>query len=430
MKKYLTIAAGILSLSSMIASAEKVVAYYPNWATYGDNYQPSDIPAQNLKEIVYAFAQVGNCAPPYATEANPTLCRGSDKLYATGVQDYQLYSTDPYSDFNKVPKGYNLSGTSGKGNISQVLQLGVPVLLSIGGYTLTVPLTTAMDDAHRAKFVQSVVDFLDTVKADSNGKTFSGVDIDWEPNGNQWRFADGENGHQMLQDYINLLSDLKAALPSGENEITIAAPASPSVITDVDGHYNNQFWSTVAGIVDHINVMTYDYHGTFPGEKLTGFNGPLYFDPTQPSNTNGRGSFNVSSTINAYLQVNVPAQKLYLGVPTYGRVYAGVPVQGTPLGAYQSFSGPGQTKSHDGIMQYRDIIKNPDFKQTIDNDAGQMTAYNSKSSEFVTFDNPTTLAAKVAYAKSIHLGGVMFWDLTGDTPAYSHDSLIQTAYTA
>jgi GH18 family chitinase len=72
-----------LGISSAVYS-QNVTVYYPNWANYEADYQPEDIPVQDIDEIVYAFAQVGNCAAPYATDTNPTLCNKA--AYATGVQ--------------------------------------------------------------------------------------------------------------------------------------------------------------------------------------------------------------------------------------------------------------------------------------------------------------------------------------------------------
>ena len=42
------------------ASKLKVIGWYPNYRTYGAEYQPDDIPA-NIDRTMYAFIQVGNC---------------------------------------------------------------------------------------------------------------------------------------------------------------------------------------------------------------------------------------------------------------------------------------------------------------------------------------------------------------------------------
>ena len=420
-----------------IASAQNVTVYYPNWATYGANYQPSDIPVQDVDEIVYAFAQVGNCAAPYATDLNPTLCNASnpDTGYFKGGQDYKLYSTDPYADFKKIPDDYYHPGDwdGGKGILGEVLSLGKPVVLSVGGWSLSVPLFKAMDAEHRDTFVQSIVRFFDQVKTDT-GKTFSGIDIDWEPNENSWSFVNTPTGKQQLQDYLDLIKEIKSALPSGENTVGIAAPASPTVIENVNNVYPN-FWKLMSEEVSIINVMSYDYHGTFDAGQTTNFNSALYYDPAQPEDTTGRTLFNTQATIETYLKLGVPASKMNLGIPAYGRTYANVEAGSTnDKGLYQAFNGGAVTPSGDGTLKYTEIEKNAGgFNWVINQnyDAGQATAYDASKKVFITFDNPASVTNKAAFAKSKGLHGLMLWDISGDyrlgDPNFSVDSLAKAA---
>jgi Glycosyl hydrolases family 18 len=49
-----------------------------------------------------------------------------------------------------------------------------------------------------------------------------------------------------------------------------------------------------------------------------------------------------------------------------------------------------------------------------DNQAGAAWLFNGKT--FWTFDDPPVMAAKADYVRRNRLGGIMFWELSGDTP--------------
>lgn len=423
--------------SCHLSHAQSVTVYYPNWATYSANYQPSDIPVEYIDKIIYAFAQVGNCAPPYATTSNPTLCNASnpDIGYFKGIQDYKLYSTDPYADFNKIPNDYYHPGDwdGGKGIIGEVLSTGKPVLLSVGGWSLSVPLFEAMDNNHRDGFVQSIVSFFEQVTADT-GKKFSGIDIDWEPNENSWSFVNTTSGVQQLQYYLDLIKAIKAALPEGQNFVGIAAPASPSVINNVNTVYPG-FWKSMSEEVNIINVMSYDYHGVWDIGQTTNFNAALYYDPAQPQNTTGRETFNAQATIDTYISAGVAPSKMNLGIPAYGRTYAGVNVgESSNKGLYQAFDGAAKTPSGNGTLQYTEIMQNAGgfiWEITQNYDAGQASAYDSTNKVFITFDNPASVINKSIFANNKGLYGVMLWDISGDYKVgdinFSTGSLVKAA---
>ena len=39
---------------------DRIVAYYIEWGVYGRDYQPSDIPAEKITHLNYAFANIGD----------------------------------------------------------------------------------------------------------------------------------------------------------------------------------------------------------------------------------------------------------------------------------------------------------------------------------------------------------------------------------
>ena len=68
--------------------------------------------------------------------------------------------------------------------------------------------------------------------------------------------------------------------------------------------------------LDFLNVMTYDYHGSW--EKNAGHNSPLY---KRISETWDQQMLNVEYSINYYLSLGFPAAKINIGLASYGRSY-------------------------------------------------------------------------------------------------------------
>ena len=54
-------------------------------------------------------------------------------------------------------------------------------------------------------------------------------------------------------------------------------------------------------------------------------------------------------------------------------------------------------------------------------------AYNPRRQELATFDDKKSIQLKTKYARDKHLGGIMFWELTGDTP---RQGLLEALYGA
>lgn len=452
------LSAATVSINTFADGNQKVLfGYYSNWSTYDRNYQPSDIPITDLTHALYAFAEIGNCAAPFATDSQPDLCNGGS--YADGKQDYKLYSSDPYSDYNIVPSkfpsgrvtGYGYAGTGGKGNMAKTINAahnaGKQALLSIGGYTLSVPFFTAMEPRQVQAFTDSITDFLDSVKADNvsaGSAGFDGVDIDWEPNDNSWSFVNSPvTGRQTLQNYLNFLDTLRTALIAKNPHalLTVAMPASPEVVQKVEKLYPG-FWKDIASKVDYFNIMAYDYHGAFDSPAITNFMAPLQYDPNQPENVVGRTDFNVTATLAAYTTVGVPSNKIVLGFPTYGRATTGV-VNTSPTshpesaGLYQAFTGSpsGQYNDGTGVYNYSYIL-NTMLKSTGGYTASYVanlgtTAYNPANQMFIAYDDVSNINEKAAFALTNQLAGMMEWELSGDLLAkdsqYNTLSLLHNA---
>lgn len=82
-----------------------------------------------------------------------------------------------------------------------------------------------------------------------------------------------------------------------------------------------------------ISVMCYDYHGQW--DKKTGHVAPLFEHPDDWETT-----FNANWTMNYWLSLGAPANKLVMGLPTYGQSFTLENVKNNGLNAIST--GPGK----------------------------------------------------------------------------------------
>jgi chitinase len=269
-------------------------------------------------------------------------------------------------------------------------------LISIGGWTLSHDFSTIMNNnITRNKFVDSCINFM-------LNYGFDGLDFDWEyPGGggletNIVNEKDGENFAIFLRDLRNKLNTIE----DGKWLITLAVSADPKKINNLQPNNIHQY-------CDFINIMTYDFEGSW--STKTGHLANLY------KNKNVTESFSVEEAVNTYLSFNVPSNKLVIGVPFYGRGFANTIL---PLG--NSFSGVGNGTWEAGVYDYKKL---PIGKEYIDNITVSAYSYDETQRLLISYDNPDTIKMKINYVKSKNLGGVMSWSIDSDMPTTSNRSL-------
>ena len=101
-------------------------------------------------------------------------------------------------------------------------------------------------------------------------------------------------------------------------------------------------------------------------------------------------------------------------MPFYSRGWTGVPATGG--GLYQTSAGPAPGVWEAGANDYEvvEALLGSGFTRHYDPLAGTAWLYGSDT--FWTFDDPAVMHLKGQYVKARGLGGIMFWELSGDTP--------------
>lgn len=365
----------------------RIVGYFTGWAIYGRQYFVTDVPAEHLTHINYAFANIS--------------ARG------------EVVLGDEWGDTQVTYPGESEGG----GNFHQLRLLKaahphLQTLISVGGWTWSGRFSdAALTPESRARFAQSAVDFMV-----QHG--FDGVDLDWEyptgggDPGNTVRPEDPEN-------FILLLEAVRTALDARGTQdgrtylLTIAAGAGERAYAPLD-------WARIHPLLDWINVMTYDYAGSW--SDVTGFNAPLY-DSSDTPPENG----SADRSLQAFLARGVPADKIVLGAAFYGRGWSGVGADNN--GLHQPYTGLPTGTWEDGVFDYDDVIMNhlPNATRYWDARAGVPYIYNSDTGVMISYDDPESLTLKADYVREHGLGGVMFWELSSDDADHT---LLRTLSTA
>jgi chitinase len=303
---------------------------------------------------------------------------------------------DPEADLNYTFSAENsVDGTPDtaelpfRGNFHQLMELKdlyphIKILISIEGNAEG--FAEAAQPANRHTFVASCIQkfikgkFAAGIAAPG---LFDGIDIDWE----YPREADKSN-------FIALLGEFRRQLNSAGANLLLTVAMGDNRIT-----YQHLDMAAVAFYVNEVGVMNYDYSG--PWSKKTGLIAPLYSSPGDPEIGN-----DVDSTIRGYEAAGVPAAKMLLGLPFYA--YSWNRVSQENRGLFQL----GEASRTDLPYSYITTIL-PKF--TVYRDPKSMAPWLFDGSTFWTYDDELSIAAKIKYAKQRALGGVMIWELSGDT---------------
>jgi len=372
---------------------KEVVGYFIQWGVYRRDYHVKNIvtsgSADTLTVINYAFAGIGD--------------------------DLRCEILDSFADYNKRYDGDDsVDGVADtveqtlKGNFNQLKKLktmypDIRVVISIGGWTNSDKFSDAALSANREGFVSSCIDMFingnfDPAGGVADAGVFDGIDIDWEYPGAcgatcNFRPEDTGNFTALLAEFRSQLDAVKLGLL-----LTVTTPASDSLYSKIE-------LGKIHAHLDWINLMAYDFHGSWEPSGPTNHHANLYQSTTDPSIT----PLSVDDSVQGYLSAGAPAAKINLGLPFYGRGWASV--RDFNNGLHQSAGRIPRGTWEKGSEDYK-VLENKGYPGFWDADAKAHWIYNGNT--FWSYDNEESVAAKMDYIKSEELGGVMFWELTGD----------------
>jgi chitinase len=268
------------------------------------------------------------------------------------------------------------------------------ILVSVGGWSWSGGFSDAvLDEPARERFANSAIALLQRHQLD-------GIDLDWEyPGqigaGNTFRPEDKQNFTLALRRIREKLD----SLGQGQTHylLTIATGANQLYLDHTE-------MEKAQAYLDFINIMTYDFHGGW--QPRTGHHANLHFsihdDNPQP--------IAVAEAVGQHIAAGIPVQKLVVGVPFYGRWWAGAkPVN---HGLYQPADGPTGAFPYHFLVD--SLIDKNGYQRHWDSIAQAPFLWNEASRTFVTYEDTISFGHKVHYIREKSLAGLMFWEYKQD----------------
>ncbi|EDN08232.1 hypothetical protein I7I51_03829 [Histoplasma capsulatum] len=293
----------------------------------------------------------------------------------------------------------------------------VKVLLSVGGGDNGGDIVGSRNFAAVAASPAAVERFLSSAADLMNKFLLDGLDINWE------HPETLEQGY----DYNTLLYRLREQFPSPAYLLTTALSAGEWVLNKINLVEAHLY-------VDLINLMTYDFSG--PWMPLSGHHAQLYAPPDpqkaalEATATTTSTTASGSSGVAYLLSWGVPAGKILLGIPVYGRAFPGAnginqPYErGTAGGEkvfdYRELPLPGTEEVHDAVFCAAYCV---DFGGGSSGSGGEGPAAG-----FISYDSPRTVMQKAQFVSEYELGGLFYWHLAADAEVGTERSLVATGY--
>ena len=329
----------------------KVIGYVAGY----EDFDPINIDAKKLTHINYAFANI--------VDGNVAFELPTDSLKIVHTLNLRKQNPD------------------------------LKVLFSIGGWVWSDQFSdVAAYQNSRVKFAKSAVKLMKSYG-------FDGIDIDWEFPGqreedNIFRPIDKDNFTLLLKELHKQL-EIEGDKNNTHYLLTIATGANQLYIDNTNLKEAHQY-------LDFINVMCYDYYnGWF---HQTGHHANLY-----PSKYEKYGGNSGLEAIQRHLKAGVPANKLIMGVPFYGRRWEQVNPKNN--GLYQTAKTANSIVARWKILEE---MKSGKFQEFYDESAKASYLWNAQDRIFISWETPKEIEAKVNFIKKHQLGGAMFWEYSLD----------------
>ena len=266
-------------------------------------------------------------------------------------------------------------------------QAGVKMIVSLGGWGWDRQFASIVARPESEdRYVKSVMAIVDE-------SAYDGIDLDWEFPDTEKEIAGFERLTRRLRKQLDTVGDKKKR----PMVLTMAASSNPGTLKWLGKEF-------LLETMDWVNVMTYDFTGDWT--NYAGHHSPLFASSKQPGGT----PHSTESTVKYLLEDRgVPADRLALGIPLYGRGFAvkepyastkDAPKNRVPRGG--NYTNIHRLQQEQGwVRQWDDETKNP-------------WLVAPDRSAVIGYDDAESVAKKTEWAMKKGLRGVFFWQVAGD----------------
>lgn len=247
----------------------------------------------------------------------------------------------------------------------------IKIIMAIGGWGADGFSDAALTPTSRYAFAREAQRWV-------NDYGLDGIDIDWEYPGSS---ASGiKSRKQDRENFTLLLTALRDVL-GPDAWISVAG-------TGENAYINNVEIANIAPIINHFNLMAYDFTA---GE--TGANAGKHQSNLYPSSLS-LGNTSVDGQIQNLISAGMPSYKILMGIPFYGRY------------------GATETKTYDDLR--KNFINKNGYQVRWDDTAKVPYLVDSRGNFAYSYDNLLSIYYKGLYVIQNCLGGIFAWQSSMD----------------
>ncbi|MBB6099155.1 chitinase [Deinobacterium chartae] len=269
-------------------------------------------------------------------------------------------------------------------------------ILMLGGAGTRGGFVGAASPQNRSTFVTNILKVVDQYG-------FDGVDLDWEP-------VEAEDQEPLRA----LAEELRARRPG--LLLTLPVNYVNTTWSDLDLPY----YASIAPLFDRVNIMSYAMNGVY--DSWHSWHSSALTGSTRNTPTS------VETSVDAYINAGIEPGKLGVGIGFFGSCYSGV------TGPNQ-FSDSMKLVADDNDMSYTNIMSSY-YSEAVKrwDDRAKVPYLSSevplgpKGCNFVSYEDPQSIALKGEFVRSRGLGGAIIWNINEGylptAPAGSRDPLM------